>query len=123
MACGGRAHAAARTRDSSGVQRTSPPHKRTGAPANAGPGTHAASPRPAGVFPAGVARRGEGRGGGGGTGAGGLWALVLVTPELPVGAHAPAGLRRLSPAESRSCPVRGGLSPPVRLALPGTTAT
>src|SRR5207237_3861856 len=44
MAWGGRAHAAARTRGSSRVQRTSPPDKGTGEPANYGPGRRAASP-------------------------------------------------------------------------------
>src|SRR5207248_3079626 len=44
MAWGGRAQAAETTRASSGVQRTSPPDKGTGEPANYGPGRRAASP-------------------------------------------------------------------------------
>src|SRR5438045_7944123 len=44
MAWGGRAQAAATTRASSGVRRTSPPDKGTGEPANYGPGRRAASP-------------------------------------------------------------------------------
>src|SRR2546423_15093123 len=46
MAWGGRAQAAATTRASSGVQRTSPPDKGTGEPANYGPGRRGASPPP-----------------------------------------------------------------------------
>src|SRR2546421_727170 len=44
MAWGGRAQAAATTRASSGVRRTSPPDKGTGEPANYGPGRRGASP-------------------------------------------------------------------------------
>src|SRR5437868_7298464 len=44
MACGGRAQAAVTTKANRGVQRTSPPDKGTGEPANYRPGRRGASP-------------------------------------------------------------------------------
>src|SRR3989442_1367035 len=50
-------------------------------------------------------------------------ALVIVTTELSVLDHDTDRLIRMLPAASPSCPVKLALSPPVRLALPGTTVT
>src|SRR5205807_7468100 len=50
-------------------------------------------------------------------------ALVIVTTELSVLDHDTDRLLRLFPAASRSCAVKVALSPPVRVALPGTTVT
>src|SRR2546430_11920167 len=50
-------------------------------------------------------------------------ALVIVTTELSVLDHDTDRLLKMLPAASRSCAVNVALSPPVRLALPGTTVT
>src|SRR5256886_7603516 len=53
----------------------------------------------------------------------GPFTLVISTIEASVLHHDTDRLLRMLPAASRSCAVNVALSPPVRLALPGTTVT
>src|SRR5437879_13119186 len=53
----------------------------------------------------------------------GPFTLVISTIEASVLDHDTDRLLRMLPAASRSCAVNVALSPPVRLALPGTTVT
>src|SRR5260370_1281388 len=73
--------------------------------------------------PPGAGGGGAGPVGGAGRGGGGRWARVMVTPGLSVLDHAPDRLLGMFRAAGGSGAGKVGLSPPVRLALPGTTVT
>src|SRR2546423_1534412 len=114
MAWGGRGHAAAPTRASSGGERPRPPAKGTGAAT-----LMLASP----VFPSLVARS---------TAVPALRArtvaeapaiLVIDNTDGSVPDHDTARLRSTFPAASLTSAAKVALSPTVRLALPGTTVT